>query len=152
MRRYELGDHLLDEPPANGVLGLVRVDAAREQRVERDPVLGRIVVEQPVGDHLVHEQVQARVDGLAVDDDDLLAGVDGGRQLGVREADEFRAVVLVSGVQVRRGAPGHGWQHGARALDAQRRPAEVMAARAAAAAGAGRARGGRRARRPGRAR
>ena len=58
-----------------------------EQRVEREPVLGRIVVEKALGHDLVHEQMQARVDGLAADDDDLLARVDRGRQFGVRKAD-----------------------------------------------------------------
>jgi len=62
----------------------VRIDALREQRVERDPVLGRVLVQQPGGHHLVHDQVQTRVHGLVVDDHDVLAGVNGRRELRVR--------------------------------------------------------------------
>ena len=67
----------------------------------------------------MHEHVKARVDGLAADDDNLLAGVDRGHQFGVRKADELRTAVFVRWVQVGRGAAGHGWQHGAGALGAQ---------------------------------
>lgn len=54
-RRTELGDHLLDEPPTDDVLGLVRVDASLQQRAEHEPVLRRIVAEQPLGHQLMHE-------------------------------------------------------------------------------------------------
>lgn len=53
------------------------------------------------------------VDLLPVDRHGLLAGIERGRQLGMRKADELRSVVLVGWVEMRRRAAWNGREGGA---------------------------------------
>ena len=96
MRRAVL---LRGDRRAEHVQDLVSPVAELSQALRRLPDLGRIVAGDLGRDDLVHAEMEARIQLAAVECHGLPVGV----ELGVRDADQFRAVIPIGGIQPRRG-------------------------------------------------